>query len=242
MEEKSSWQQNLQDLLVQNGRLGYALDGIVDKSEWEKVPIKILFLLKEPPGDKNKSFDLTKFLRNGAKRSVDQTWRNVAMWVYSALHYSEKLSFRYQVKPISMKPERRSEWLSKIAAVNVKKQPGKSQTDTKALKEEFKRFYAPFVAMQLKEIREYDVVVCCGKGVFSCLRTIFDEVFDESYDKSFLKIFCQLGNLKEPIKYYKKDNLPLIIDYCHPGAHINGKEMAMAFQSLIKTNLRISQI
>ena len=239
-QEKAIWHE-MKEELQKEGIIGFYEDGIVDFESWNSAKIKIIFLLKEPVDkDINARKSLIQFVQAGAKKSTDRTWRNVARWVYSALHTQKHLPYAEKVKPIGDTSNSRKEWLKYIAVVNLKKQPGSSTTNTKALQEKFKRYYAKWLSKQLCIYEDADIIVCCGKGVKNCLTHVFNDIFHEKYNKNNWKSYQYSSGYNANIQYYKSKQVPLIIDYWHPAARIKDEKMNNVFRHIIK-DLFLSQ-
>ena len=148
--------------LSENGILGFVEDGIVDPQSWEEAKVKCLLLLKEPVGKLNEHFSLTSFVRDGAKKNVDKTWRNVARWIYSI--FNTETSHPYnEIKAIGNTAQSRKEYLKYITVVNLKKQSGGSVTSTVDLKEQFEnRFKSEFSQLMDKLNSEKNISIIKG--------------------------------------------------------------------------------
>lgn len=219
--------------LSENGILGFVEDGIVDPQSWEEAKVKCLFLLKEPVGKLNEHFSLTSFVRDGAKKNVDKTWRNVARWIYSI--FNTETSHPYnEIKAIGNTAQSRKEYLKYITVVNLKKQSGGSVTSTVDLKGQFEKHYAKWLPQQLCIYDNTDVIICCGKGVMECLISVFDKTFDETYNESNWHWYKYPGGYKANIHYYQFQNGLIIIDFYHPAARIPNEKKNNVFKNMIK--------
>ncbi len=222
-------------------------DGIVNEKEWMEQPIKLVFLLKEAIG--TKAFHLCEgHLAKGAKPGEDfnrhPTWENIARWVYTVKNIrSPKLSYEKEVKPQGITPKNRQGLLQKIVALNVKKTPGGSDTNTKRLVADFEKHFKWFLPRQLQLYSEADIIVCCGKGVFKCLAMVFEDTFGMPLDH------CRKKNYGDGIKAYVvptdqaahsafRKNI-LIVNYWHPAALIKNQKKNDTLRDIISEHLDI---
>lgn len=99
-------------------RESFVQDGIVDANEYARSRVKLLFILKEVNDQDDGSWDLRQFLREGGRA---QTWNAVTRWVEGI----ERLPCIEPWNNLSeVDNDRRKRTLRKIAAVNLKKEPG----------------------------------------------------------------------------------------------------------------------
>ena len=209
-------------------------DGIVDEDAYEESKIKILFLLKEPVGKPNKPFQLSRdFLREGAKHTGDQTWRNVTRWIY-AIHnnvsHDDWKRYLKEVDPKGNSRKERLKWLKYIIAINLKKQAGASRSNTKKLKQEFHDKYESFLPEQLSLYPNVDLIVCCGDGVWDCLKP--------NYEKAYgipMTTTDTLPSKTHPkkYKYFISKDTPCVINFWHPSAIQNSWYKCSRFIALV---------
>ncbi|ATV28704.1 hypothetical protein CTM63_05910 [Prevotella intermedia] len=237
-EKEKSLFESIKEDLKRKGITKIVSDGVVSEDTWELVKIRCLFLLKEAMGE-NDDFSLTDFLAKGARYKGDKTWCNVARWIYCIFKQLENPSFPIHidyyddVRKVGLTPNGRKEWLKYIAAVNVKKEPGKSKTNTKILKEQFKQYYAKWIPKQLKMYEGINLIVCCGAGVKECLIDVFEETFAEKYNFKNWKVFEYPGNYTARILYYELKNGTVIVDFWHPAARTSNEKKNNVFTRLV---------
>ncbi len=135
-------------------------DGLVDADEYARSRVKLLFVLKEAnaPGERG---DLREFLRGD---SWGPTWNNVTRWVEGieglpCIVPWDKLS--------EVDINRRKRVLRKIAAVNLKKEPGAGVADYDQLREATQRDRQS-ISEQLS-LYAPNYVICCGTDVSNLL-------------------------------------------------------------------------
>jgi len=141
-------------------------DGIVEYNSYSKSSPRILYVLKDPnaPGE---SGNLREFLRNGG---YGLTWNPVAFWTYGV--YNDFPNWE-TVMNLDLKMLR-LEWLKKIAAINLKKVPGRGNATDKVIKE-----YALKCIDELKEQIELycpDMIIVCGKDYVSFIPELFNSL------------------------------------------------------------------
>lgn len=96
----------------------FVRDGIVDADEYARSRVKLLFVLKEVNDLGGGGWDLREFLRDGGR---GQTWNTVTRWVEGI----EQLPCTVPWSELStVDNNRRKRVLRKVAAVNLKKEPG----------------------------------------------------------------------------------------------------------------------
>ena len=183
-------------------------DGVVSPDSWMQQNVKIIFLLKEVNSE-YKSFDLRQFLYKGGKA---RTWNNIAIWTCGILNDSDWNTAKNA-------PFNRANWLHKIAVINVKKKGGTSNTDTRNLIKFFDaNNCAELLSGQLDILHDANYIICCGKGVYSCLLKALKinpllakwHHIREQMNEDNLKILMPTDGCKSPY----------IIDFYHPQCRI----------------------
>lgn len=144
----------------------FSEDGIIDPTIWfseeEEAKPKILFVLKET----NSQCNLPNYLRSGKRW---QTWNNITRWAYLLRHLKEQPYDEMWRKVSKINQDNRRYHLSRIAVINVKKQPGSSSTDTKKLITAFEQKNQKYLPSEIALLGHLDYIVCCGVGVAHCL-------------------------------------------------------------------------
>lgn len=188
----------------------FVSDGVVNPDEWEKMPIHIVFLLKESNGFRG---DLRGFLNDGGRW---MTWNNVARWTYAIRQKFIKNEAPKWESARRIYKEARKYNLRKIAVVNVKKQVGTATTNTQKLVEAFRKYNKPFLTDQLNLLNPIDCLVCCGNGVAACYEESIREKLEwQDVHPHVRKAITQQGTL--------------VIDFFHPQSRQNAKKLFMQF-------------
>ena len=134
-------------------RESFVPDGAVSEQDYLKSCPQIAFILKETndPGD---DFDLRQFLRDGGRW---QTWDNVARWVHGIRNLPSECDWSFYE---NLDERFRREMLRSIVAMNLKKSPGGSSTDSADL-----RTVAEDDAADIQKqyaIYDPDITICGG--------------------------------------------------------------------------------
>lgn len=141
-------------------------DGIVDYERWAALAEKkhILVLLKETNGLDG---SLAEFLRHGGSKTYYRTWNNVARWTSMIL---DGRYWEFVPKDVL------DDMVRNIAAVNLKKSPGGSSADPRAVREAARRD-AALLKRQI-QLYEPDLILACGWGLVSNI--LHDEIFADN--------------------------------------------------------------
>ncbi len=130
----------------------FVRDGVVSERDYLKSCPKIAFILKET---NNPGFnDLREFLRDGGR---EESWNNVARWVHGIRNLPSECNWSFYEK---IEEGFRREMLRGIVAMNLKKSPGGSSTDSADLKKVAKED-APYIQKQYA-IYDPDITICGG--------------------------------------------------------------------------------
>ena len=132
-------------------------DGVIDPEVWDRMPHKVLFILKERnlnavqmkklPADEPYDFRLS--CRRGH-------WRVLGQWAYGLQAASGSWP------EFGVADEHHKEAFHGTAIINLKKTPGGESSDGRQILEGAREF-APLLLEQLKLIQP-DVVICGGRG------------------------------------------------------------------------------
>lgn len=185
-------------------------DGVVDEILWSRVPLKILFLLKEVNG--GECWDERQYLydyntKEEYLKTHSLTIKTVIQWAYGAIDIAKDISWEEIEKTISC-TAMQTTLLRQIALVNIKKLSGVGNVDYA----NFDAYFSDagnvqFLKKQLN-IYEPDVIVCAGTGYY----------FQQLYKDSVLPVE-KWKKTHRGIGYYVLGNT-IILDYCHPQARI----------------------
>ncbi|MBQ9677780.1 MAG: hypothetical protein IJV44_06555 [Prevotella sp.] len=188
----------------------FVFDGVVNPSEWYEMPIRIVFLLKETNGFRD---DLRVFLDSGGRW---MTWNNVARWTY-ALRQMYIKDVNPQWESVNrINKEKRKYNLRKVAVINVKKQMGGTTTNTVKLIEIFRKYNKEFFVEQLNMLGHIDFLICCGKGVATCVE---ESVNEELLWKRIRSGVRRATTLKGTV----------VVDFFHPQSRYRSKELFLLF-------------
>lgn len=200
----------------------FSPDGIVNPDVWfdEANKPRILFALKET----NKQCDLCKYVigtKDGGKHVKWQTWYNVTRWTYLLRHLYDQ-SFDEMWKDVRQVNERRRVLnLERVVLVNVKKSPGGKSTSTQDLKEAFGKQNKVYLPREIALFGHLDYVVCCGRGVASCIsQTLGGLVWD-----------TPKGSLH---RCARTSEGTLVVDFVHPQSRVNKKELFRRLYDAVK--------
>ena len=196
-------------------------DGVLYPGIYEKSPVKVLVVLKEPysdwdkenskPVDGNFYFsDIVESLKDKVQEGLNKTWLKVAAIVYSIKNgtvYTENLTYE-QIK----------EGLQCVCWINLSKTPWK--TSTKVDKEFISRVetWEDVVTEQFKE-NDFDVLIYGGIGDLSRDNPVDPDIpWHESFitDRKLYKHETSRGFNRVYIYQYKDTN-KIIVDGYHPG-------------------------
>ena len=144
-----------------SGRESFVRDGIVDADEYGRSRVKLVFVLKEVNDSGGGGWDLREFLRNGGR---GPTWNTVTRWVEGIERLPHIVPWGELER---VDNDRRKPLLRKIAAVNLKKEPGAGVADYDQLREATRRDRR-LISDQLA-LYTPDFVICCGSVVTDLL-------------------------------------------------------------------------
>ena len=201
----------------------FAKDGVVDPEQWELEPYKILYVLKEV-NNYEKDFDLREFLKNDGSATYWKTWNNIARWTKAILEGGDYLR--------NVSKKEKTKWLSRIAAINLKKVGGKSDADDLEIKE--------YAINDSKEIREQiglynpDIIICCGRGTGKNADLLYENVFQVENKES------KLSAWQPPIEGYNyfyvqldgNDKKIPVVSFYHPQIIGNHKLLEQRFNEI----------
>lgn len=145
-------------------------DGIVDEELYRQEKTKILFILKET-NELNGS--LCEFLKNGAPGNGWRTWQPCCKWANVILDGTYE-QFKSNKK--------RKEILQRIAAINLKKTSGISQSSNAYI--DWAKDNIDLLKRQIHNINPQVIVLCCNKkGNIFIREQIFDGIICKSDPK-----------------------------------------------------------
>ena len=142
-------------------REAFVRDGVVDAHEYAGSRVKLLFVLKEVNDLGGGGWDLREFLRSGGR---GYTWNTVTRWV-EGIQGLPRIVPWHELE--SVDNDRRKRMLRKIAAVNLKKEPGAGVADYELLREAKLRDRR-LISDQLS-LYAPDYVICCGSQAIDLL-------------------------------------------------------------------------
>jgi len=122
-----------QEFIKLYGENNIVLDGITDIDEYIKSEDKILWILKEPWSEKDRTWDLRKFNKNLTEYP---NWRRTYKLIIKISYAIHNKIFEYAKIPNESDIK---DIMSKIAFINIKKDVGKSRSSYKVINNRFKR-------------------------------------------------------------------------------------------------------
>jgi len=181
----------------------FIADGVVDETEYLSKDPKLLFILKEVNGDdEGREWDLRSFIEGGGRqRLYDPTWSNIARWTEGIRNISQDIAWE-NLSDFTV--ERRQSVLKSIAAINLKKSPGRYTSDGAEIAQAAAQDKA-FLAEQIS-IYNPDITICCGTASI--------------YDWLILKSAVPWRHTSRGIRYCEPQTNKFIIDYVHPAARV----------------------
>lgn len=186
-------------------------DGVCDEEKWNEQNLKILFVLKEANW-KNGNGDLRKLLMNGGNSNYWKTWNNIARWTQALLTKGEY--------PKTVSYSDKTNQLSKIAAMNLKKVGGGARADDETIRE-YARSDRSFLKEQI-ELYEPDIIICCGRGKGKNADILHDIVFSPSEVSEWLPPMTDSKYNYFTVDLKGKKTVP-VVSFYHPqmrGGHI----------------------
>ena len=194
-------------------RKDFVPDGAVSEHDYQTSCPKITFILKEvnDPGD---NFDLREFLRDGGRES---TWNNVARWVHAIRNLPSECNWSFYDK---IDEGFRREVLRGIVAMNLKKSPGGSSTDSAVL-QKVVGTDAPYIQKQYS-IYNPDITICGGTETTGGL---FHDVVNPR---------MEWKQTTRGIWWYRRNAHKCVIAFYHPAARIQGSLLLYGLLDAIK--------
>jgi len=181
-------------------------DGAVDPEIFAASSPKVLYILKEANGGKEKKWkggDLRVFL-NHADRW--QTWNTVARWQYAIANLKEEIDWQ-KVDYISK--AFRKKMLKSAAVINLKKEPGNRQSNMEEIKASAQKDL-DFIKSQIS-IYKPDIVICGGTG-------------DIVKELKLLGSFSKWEKSKRDVEYWNINDTT-ILNYRHPGVRTSKQKL-----------------
>jgi hypothetical protein len=185
-------------------RQKFVPDGIVDELKYNSSSKKVLYLLKEVNGGKNRNsnWDLRSFLKDGGRR---QTWDNIAIWQFGINNLDHDFKWNELISNSKDESFRKIQ-LEGIAVINLKKEPGGHTANSKLIWD-YSWKDREFIKEQIS-IYKPEIIICCGTG-----KLVQKHVLVE--------IFSKLQMSPYGIEFYITRDKSIIINYCHPEARID---------------------
>lgn len=186
-------------------------DGITNIKEWNKTPVKILWILKEGNEHTHEDRDHREFHTcvtwySGWK----STYKNIILPTYGILN-----NIPYENLPsLSNNAKVGGEYvLDIIALINVNKNGGSSQASSSIIKNNYTK-HKDTLLQQIEKI-EPNIIINCSR-----VKRLFDDIVKQY--KLEKKLYDPRPTPNYVVNYAQNDS-KLIIDYWHPGAHLSSK-------------------
>lgn len=196
-------------------RQKFVPDGVVDELKYNSSKKKVLYILKEVNGgkDRNSNWDLRLFLKKGGRK---QTWNNIALWQYGINNLNQTFNWNELKSKIKDKSFRK-EQIESIAAINLKKEPGGHTANSKLIRDYLRKDKE--LLIEQISIYKPELIICCGTG-------------NLVQEHGLVEIFTKWKISSYGIPFFITKEKSIIINYCHPEARIDNN---FKFFPLIET-------
>lgn len=181
----------------------FVSDGIVDEHEWEKAPVKVLYLLKEVNGAE-KEWDERDYLAKYNEKQDYIDTHSPTIDVLTKWQYGISQGRRQTwscVEKEACQRDMQTQLLRQICLVNIKKTAGGGLVDW----DKFDAYFKQEVNRRnLKEQLSYykpDIVICGGTAWYLC------QVMGWNYQN--------WAQTSRGVRYYKTGGTTYV-DFCHP--------------------------
>ena len=196
--------------------LNWVKDGIINEDDFFESKVKVLYVLKEANGGKNKEWkngDLRNYLSNYATRW--QTWNNLVRWQFGIENINNDNSWQ-TIDKINV--NFRKEYLRHVAIINLKKQAGSKSSNMREIFEHAKRD-VKLIKSQI-ELYDPEIVICGGTGDIVKEIGLFEGL--DKWEKSARGVSFNIAKNR------------IIVSYKHPAARQSKKHMFIDIINTIK--------
>jgi len=187
-------------------------DGVVNEEAFLKAKFRIVYVLKEVNGEKDKDWDLRDFLCEGAR---PETWDNIARWTEGILNLETD---RHWSEMEDVSKERRKKYLKKICAVNLKKTSGGCVANNRNINLVASE-NQEFLEQQIK-IYKPDIIICCGTK-----ESFFDFLYE---DKKIDRSMTARGI------WFRDNGETILISFAHPASRTKSCFLYYALLDAVK--------
>jgi hypothetical protein len=199
----------------------FAKDGVANEERFNSAKYKVLFLAKET-NNTNKNWDTRDYLKNGVfyKRNgkpIIATFSNIFRWSNLFLNH---LTDYKEFKKVPKNKDARVEIFSQIGMMNLKKTAGTHTTNIYELKA-FIKDDSPYINEQIN-LYKPDIIICCGKGVYSGFKVAMGEIVEEN----------TINGKFKTSKFIGVDFETILIDFFHPQARVKVSEQYELLRSI----------
>lgn len=181
-------------------RPSFVTDGIVSPEAYDAAERKILLLLKEVNDFDGGGWCLRKFLLDGGRH---QTWNEVTRWLLALRNPVERPWSELE----NITEQQRFDELISVAAMNMKKTPGRDVVDPVNWWERV-QCAKSFIREQF-ELYDADLVICCGPDVSHAF-------WAYAYSGGFSWKITQRG-----VKFYEYRPGKFVVAFTHPVARVS---------------------
>lgn len=181
----------------------FVKDGVFNPQIWKKQKIKITFVLKEANW-MNENVDMKEWILSESSATYWKTWNNVSRWTKGILEGGEY--------PVHVSKKDKTDWLSRISFINLKKVGGNSKANNK----EIRQYAIRDAKYLLEQLTIYcpDIIICCGRGTGKNADLLYEEILDKN----------TLSQWQIPINGFNyfythfpgKENRTPVISFYHP--------------------------
>lgn len=198
-------------------RPAFVADGVVDESEYQKAPVKLVYILKEVNDPGGGNWDLREFLHGGGQ---SRTWDAIARWTKGIYALPRQQNWRH-IEVVEKATREMA--LKTIVAVNIRKEPGGQEADDTTL-EKAANDDQEFLAGQLA-LYTPSLFVCCGTGWL--VSGLLDLPQVDRWQKT-----------ARGVPYAWTDDETPVIDFVHPEARISKPLVHYALLDAVQEILR----
>jgi len=184
-------------------RENFCPDGVVDYQAYLSSKPRIMVVLKE--ANSTVSIDLREFVRNGGR---NQTWSNIARWVYGLQRLDEELCWQ-ELEQLNNN-DKRVEILKSLIVFNLKKAPGGHTTEFKEFQKvanEDNRLINKQFSIYFRKEHRPDIIIACG--------TDTSDLFN-----GIVELPGQWKQTTRGINYFEFSAGKFFIKYVHPEARV----------------------
>lgn len=229
------WQKEI--VFAEKGKRGqFVPDGIICPKIYESIPIKVLFMLRDPHdvdgfySERGICDELMESSNSG------KTWYPIASWARTLTMDNVEFKTVAQIK--AELPEDVDEidgvrkYFKRVSVMNLKKASGESRASKI---EEYAELSNQFILNEI-QIIDPTVIVACGKDVYKSLaKTIFGIEDVPYYEKiEFNERMKTWGHYFDAKKCLNSENSVYVVEYRHPACYTSTGSQEEHYENMKK--------